>query len=111
MQELETDKNDYFKRHFVTAAEQKKIDEIYKVNDQIDVSSCKIEYEIATKDASLNDENCPYWGPWRSVEQFGGSNNECSKECGLGTRQKIRDCYIEGIKQNKPDKCINEIIR
>ena len=111
MQELELDKNDYFKRHIVTAGELERINEMYKVNGQIDVFSCKIEYEIATKDASLNDENCPYWGPWRSIGQFGGPNNECSKKCGFGTRQKIRDCYIKGIKQNKPDKCISEIIR
>ena len=64
MQELEKDKDDYFKRHNITDAEQKKIDEMYKVNDQIDVSICKDEFANATRGASLHDENCPYWGQW-----------------------------------------------
>ena len=111
MQELEKDKNDYFKRHNITEAEQEKIDKMYEVNDQIDVSTCKKEYADATRGASLNDENCPYWGPWTSFGEFGEQGNECSKECGLGKRHKMRDCYIEGIKQNVADQCVNEFIR
>ena len=111
MQELEKDKDDYFKRHNITDAEQKKIDEMYKVNDQIDVSICKDEFANATRGASLHDENCPYWGQWSYFGDFGAEENKCSKECGLGKRQKIRDCYIEGIQLNEADQCINEFIR
>ena len=111
MQELEKDKDDYFKRHNITDAEQEKIDEMYKVNDQIDVSICKDEFANATREASLHDENCPYWGQWSYFGDFGTGENKCSKECGLGKRQKIRDCYIEGIKQNEADQCVNEFIR
>ena len=111
MEELEKDKDDYFKRHNITDAEQEKIDEMYKVNDQIDVSICKDEFANATRGASLHDENCPYWGQWSYFGDFGEEENKCSKECGLGKRQKIRDCYIEGIKLNEADQCINEFIR
>ena len=111
MQELEKDKNDYYKRHNVTESEQEKIDKMYEVNDQIDVSACKKNYTDATRGASLNDANCPYWGPWRSIGEFGEPGKECSKKCGLGKRHKIRECFIEDKKQTKPDKCINEFIR
>ena len=117
MQELEKDKDEYFKRHNITEAEQEKIDKMYEVNNQIDVSICKDEFANATRGASLHDENCPFWGPWKSIGQFGGPKNKCSKECGLGKRQKIRDCYIKGTKQNEADQivantlCINEFIR
>ena len=111
MQELEKDKDDYFRRHNVTEAEQKKIDKMYEVNDQIDVSTCKDEFATATRGASLNDENCPYWGQWTYFGEYGEGEKACSKECGLGERQKIRNCFIEGIKMNETDECMNEFIR
>ena len=74
-----------------------------EINYEFDFFNCEIEYEIATKNALLNDENCPYWGPWRYIGEFGEPWNKCSKKCGLGKRQKIRDCYIGGIKLNKAD--------
>ena len=111
MQELEKDKNEYYKRHNITEKEQNKIDKMYEVNDKIDVDICKEQYANATKEASLNDENCPYWGPWRSIGKFGGPKNKCSKKCGLGKRHKLRDCYIEGQKLDEPNLCINEFIR
>ena len=111
MQELEKDKDEYFKRHNVTEAEQKKIDKMYEVNNQIDVSTCKEKFVNETRGASLHDENCPYWGQWTYFGDFGDGENKCSKECGLGKRQKIRDCLIEEVRLNEADKCINEFIR
>ena len=112
MQELEKDKNDYFKRRGFNTAEQAKIEKMFKENELDEITdTCKNGFVDDTKEASLNDENCPYWGPWRSIGRFGEGENKCSKECGLGKRYKIRDCYIEKLKQNKPDKCINEFIR
>ena len=118
MQELEKDKSDYFKRHDITDAEQKKIEKMYKENNLDEITAiCDEGFANATKGASLNDENCPFWGPWKSIGQFGGPKNKCSKECGLGKRHKIRDCYIKGTKQNEADQivsntlCMNEFIR
>ena len=72
---------------------------------------CNNEFENSSIESSVNNQNCPYWGPWRSIGEFGDASNKCSKKCGFGKRRKIRDCYIRGKMQKTAEKCINEIPR
>lgn len=106
--DISVDKNDYFNRHNMTEVlNHFNVVELNKINYAI----CKNEYENSIKEVPENNDNCPYWGPWISIGEFGGSGNICSKKCGLGKRQKIRDCYINGIKQDTAESCINEFPR
>ena len=96
--QLKKDKDEYFKRHVRTEDEQAKADKIFERN-KIDVSKCKSDYEKTTQ--GISDDHCPQWSEWQE--------GKCSKECGVGEKNKTRECYIQG-EITKIDDCLNEYV-